>query len=154
MKLELVLGILAGLAVNELCDVSPWLAKLLVRRASYLRYGRNASRAEIRAAEWAAIIEERPGKLLKLFSAVGFFGSGLWSAAGRSLRKLFSVAMHAALEASIKIFPNENRDEPPKPKGHYVKSYVRSDGTQVRGHWRANRDGKVMPRARSTRSKP
>jgi hypothetical protein len=68
---EVLISIAAGLAVNECCDVSLWLADRLVRRAARLRYGASG-RAAVRAEEWTAIIHERPGKLLKLVTAIGF----------------------------------------------------------------------------------
>jgi hypothetical protein len=71
---EVLVGILAGLAANECCDISPWLADRLVRRAARLRYGAS-ERAVVRAEEWTAVIHERPGKLLKLVTAVGFFAA-------------------------------------------------------------------------------
>lgn len=68
---EIVVGIVLGLAVNETCDLSPWLAKQLVRWSANFQYG-DDERAELRAVEWASVIDSRPGKLFKLFTAVGF----------------------------------------------------------------------------------
>ncbi|MGV9309788.1 hypothetical protein ACWDLG_41035 [Nonomuraea sp. NPDC003727] len=72
---EIIFAFVAGLIVNEMCDVSPWLAKRLVRWSAYLRY-RDSIRAQVRAEELIALIDSRPGKLLKLFTAIGFLGAG------------------------------------------------------------------------------
>lgn len=68
---EILLGIILGLAVNESCDLSPWLAKKVVRWSARMQYGKS-ERAKIRAAELVSLIEERPGKLFKLATALGF----------------------------------------------------------------------------------
>jgi membrane protein YdbS with pleckstrin-like domain len=67
----LLVSVLTGLAVNEMSDLSPWLARWLVRKAAFLREGDNP-RAHIRAADHQALIHDRPGKLLKLCTAIGF----------------------------------------------------------------------------------
>jgi hypothetical protein len=69
--IEVILGILLGLFVNETCDVSPWLACKLVQGAARLQY-RDPERAAMRAEELTAVINERPGKLFKLATAVAF----------------------------------------------------------------------------------
>jgi hypothetical protein len=67
----LALAVVLGLIVNEICDVSPWLARRLVRWSARLRY-QDASRAQLRAEELTALINERPGKLLKLCTGAIF----------------------------------------------------------------------------------
>jgi hypothetical protein len=52
-------------------DLCPWLADKLVRWSAFRRY-RDRERAETRAEELAALIEQRPGHLLKLFTAINF----------------------------------------------------------------------------------
>lgn len=74
-----ILGsLLLNVLSNECSDLSPWLAGRLVRWAARRQY-RGSERAAVRAEEWASLIEERPGKLLKLVTA-------LWFAAGALLR--------------------------------------------------------------------
>jgi energy-coupling factor transporter ATP-binding protein EcfA2 len=73
---EFLLGIVAGLIVNECCDLSPWIARKLVRWSARLRYT-DATRAQLRADELAALIDDRPGKLFKLFTALGFTTTAL-----------------------------------------------------------------------------
>jgi hypothetical protein len=68
---DIWLGVLLALAVNELCDLSPWLARKLVCWSAYRRYT-DRDRAATRAEELAAFIDDRPGKLFKLLSALGF----------------------------------------------------------------------------------
>jgi hypothetical protein len=72
---EIILAVGGGLLVNEFCDVSPWAAKKIVNWSTRLRYG-VSTRAEIRIEELCAVIESRPGKLLKLATALAFaFGA-------------------------------------------------------------------------------
>jgi hypothetical protein len=70
--MELVVAVVLGLLVNEATDICPWIAVRLVRWAARLLYRRAPERAAIRGEELAALINERPGKLLKLFTALGF----------------------------------------------------------------------------------
>jgi hypothetical protein len=74
--LTLTVAVSIGLLTNELFDISSWLAKRIVRRSAFLRYG-DSERAEIRAEELAAYIKDRPGNLFKLFTAVGFYGAAV-----------------------------------------------------------------------------
>ena len=68
---QILLAIITGLAVNECCDVSPWAAHKLVRWSAGRRYA-PPSRAALRAEELAAYINDRPGRLFKLITALGF----------------------------------------------------------------------------------
>lgn len=68
---QILFAIITGLAVNECCDVSPWAARKLVRWSAHRRYVPPA-RAELRAEELAAFIDDRPGRLFKLITALGF----------------------------------------------------------------------------------
>lgn len=89
--LEIIGGICSGLAINEFCDLSPWAADKIVRWSAYLRYPDKA-RAEIRSEELAALIDERPGKLFKLITALCFAAAAtrVWIArtCTRNLRDL------------------------------------------------------------------
>jgi hypothetical protein len=66
------LGVVASLIANEFCDVSPWLSEKIIRWSARLRYSRDPERAAVRSEELAALLEERPGNLFKVFTAVGF----------------------------------------------------------------------------------
>jgi len=102
----IILAIIAGLAVNECCDVCLWAARALVRWSARLRYP-DPARAHVRAEELAAHIYARPGKLLKLGTAVGFVTVAVVAAACRAvgrptptLNEHASTAMRmAAVEA-------------------------------------------------------
>jgi hypothetical protein len=67
----ILLGIVSGLLANEFCEFSPWCARKLVRWSAFRRYT-DPGRAEMRADEWTAVINDRPGNLFKLITAVGF----------------------------------------------------------------------------------
>lgn len=69
--LSLIVGIFSALAVNECCELSPWAAQKIARWSAHLRYA-DPDRAETRAEELAAVIDERPGKLFKLITALCF----------------------------------------------------------------------------------
>lgn len=74
---EIAAGFALGLVANEMCDVSPWLARHVVSVAARL-WTPNAELRKTYAEEWRAIIAERPGKLFKLFTGLGFLGAGAW----------------------------------------------------------------------------
>jgi hypothetical protein len=69
--MEVLVAVLTGLAVNEFCEVSPWAARTLVRWSARHRYD-DPARAAIRVEELAGLIDDRPGKLFKLLTALGF----------------------------------------------------------------------------------
>ncbi|MEH1130840.1 PH domain-containing protein [Micromonospora sp. CPCC 206061] len=73
---EITLAVVLGLVVNEFTDVSPWLARKLARWSATLRYG-NTTRAEIRAEELTAVINDRPGKLFKVVTGLRFASAAL-----------------------------------------------------------------------------
>jgi hypothetical protein len=64
-------AVVLGLLVNEISDVSPWMAGRLVRSAAIL-WSHDPHVAADYAEEWQAVVDERPGKLLKLGTALGF----------------------------------------------------------------------------------
>ncbi|MEU9840690.1 hypothetical protein AB0C69_15860 [Actinomadura sp. NPDC048032] len=72
----IVFAVISGLVINECSDLSPWLADKLVRWSARLRCDDPAA-AEALGEELAAFVNERPGKLLKLLTSVGFVGTGL-----------------------------------------------------------------------------
>jgi membrane protein YdbS with pleckstrin-like domain len=74
--MEITLAVVLGLIVNEFSDVSPWLARRLVAWSARQRYG-DTARAEIRAEELGAVINDRPGKLFKLGTGVRFASAAL-----------------------------------------------------------------------------
>jgi hypothetical protein len=76
--LVFVIPVLLSLAVNEVCDVAPWLAQKLVRRAARLWAFDDAAQALELGEEWAAIVNDAPGKLTKLGHALRFAGGAVW----------------------------------------------------------------------------
>jgi len=80
----LVLTVVVGLLINEATDVSPWLAGRLMRTAARL-WTSDRELSAVYAEEWQAFIADRPGKLLKLLTALGFVSA---AAARRSVRVL------------------------------------------------------------------
>jgi hypothetical protein len=68
---EILLGTGTGLLANELCEFGPWCARKLVRWSAFRRYT-DPGRAETRAEELTALINDRPGNLFKLITAVRF----------------------------------------------------------------------------------
>ncbi|MFI6509181.1 hypothetical protein ACIBCT_16365 [Streptosporangium sp. NPDC050855] len=116
--------------INETCDISPWAARKIVIWSVRLRYGKS-QRAEIRAEEHVALINDRPGKLFKLIMSPGFaYGAvsvqarrlarrmifhliiGFSEAAKKSdsLKDLASEARQSAAETAVEQFaPSEVR---------------------------------------------
>jgi hypothetical protein len=89
----ILIGIITALGVNELCDVSPWCARRLIRLSARLRYS-DQERRKVRADEFVALLDERPGQLFKLGTALGFLIASLptWlhHAATGEIRRLTS----------------------------------------------------------------
>jgi hypothetical protein len=73
---SLIWGVCSALAVNECCDLSPWAARKIARWSAHLRYT-DSDRAETRAEELAAVIDDRPGKLFKLITALCLAGAAI-----------------------------------------------------------------------------
>lgn len=125
---EIVVGIVLGLAVNEMCDLSPWLAKRLVHWSAHVQYG-DGERAELRAVEWISVIDSRPGKLFKLFTAVAFMLGASFARtqgtmrAARLIQTILTMGLLALVgsRSSIRIRPST--------KVIGARRYYR------RGHW-------------------
>lgn len=81
---EVILSITLGVLVNEVTDISPWLAKRLVQWSAY-RWASDPAIAAVYAEEWSSILEDRPGKLLKLLTAIQFTVGAIGRAAPRSV---------------------------------------------------------------------
>ncbi|MEU7844720.1 hypothetical protein AB0B39_27585 [Micromonospora sp. NPDC049114] len=80
---EIIASLVFGLAVNEMTDLSPWAARRLVRWAAY-RWATDPEIAAGYAEEWTAIVNERPGKLFKLATAIQFSIGAAGKAAPRT----------------------------------------------------------------------
>jgi hypothetical protein len=87
-----VLAALSALLLNEFSEISPWAGRQLARYAATLRYGR-CERARTRAEEWSALLNERPGKLIKLLTGLRFFLDSLPRAAWRLMKRSSATEM-------------------------------------------------------------
>jgi hypothetical protein len=98
-------AIVSGLLVNECCDISPWVAVRLMRWATRLRYRGATERAKVRAEELAALIQDRPGNLFKLLTAIGFTLHALVVTALRSAPGIVKRAEKAVRGRGHKLPP-------------------------------------------------
>jgi hypothetical protein len=72
--LDVAAGVVLGLLINEGTEMSPWLAHKLVRQAAVIR---QPDRIDDFVEARSATINDRPGKLFKLFTALGFLLAAL-----------------------------------------------------------------------------
>ena len=118
-----VLSVLSGLAINEMSDVSPWLARVLIRKAAYLQYG-HTPRGEVRAEELQAMVSiDRPGKLLKICTALGFLAVAIPAWVKRGLALEPDAGSGMGLEPSdfvaMRLFPTE------RYRGEWTPHWIR-----------------------------
>ena len=73
---EVVITTVAGLVATEVFDVAPWVARRIVPVAARL-WTSNRDQAAIYAEEWCDILDERPGKLFKLLTSLGFLAGAV-----------------------------------------------------------------------------
>ncbi|MGA5304580.1 hypothetical protein ACPCHT_32045 [Nucisporomicrobium flavum] len=85
-KTEIAIAALLAIIAAELGEYVEWLAKKLVRTAAHLRYG-DIERAQMRAEEWTTVIEDRPGQVLKMGTALALFVAGACAAGKRRVRE-------------------------------------------------------------------
>lgn len=67
----IIISFLIALVANEVTGFSPWAARRLVAWAAKRTHG-STDAASVRAEEWAALVDARPGNLFKLFTAFSF----------------------------------------------------------------------------------
>jgi hypothetical protein len=82
---ELVLALIAAIIIEVLFDISTRVARRLVSWSAYRIYVDDPERAETRAQEWKAVIEEAP-KYFSLFQAVPFAGVAVGKITARRCR--------------------------------------------------------------------
>lgn len=87
---EIIVAIALGLAINECGEVSPWCARKLARWSAWRQYPDLPVRADIRAQEYAAHIDARPGKLFKLGSGLALAGKATAASISRVVRRVWS----------------------------------------------------------------
>jgi WD40 repeat protein len=85
--LALVWAVVLGLVINEFSELSPWAARKVVRWSARVRYT-NPRRARARAEELSALIDARPGKLLKLITALCFAAAAIRAWLARAVTNL------------------------------------------------------------------
>ncbi|MER8066953.1 MULTISPECIES: hypothetical protein [Streptomyces] len=122
-----------GLAVGEFTEVSPWLARRILRLAAR-RLG-NPEAAERYEAEWVALLDERPGKLLKLFFASWIALRSTWA-----LRAIHRPLAGQSSASSTTTGPADAQGERRPRRGHWVRAYLRE--SRIRrsgGYYRGNR---------------
>jgi hypothetical protein len=82
--IPLAIALATGLLVNQFSELAAWSARKLVRRSAFYQYT-DPARAETRAEELDALINECPGNLFKLLVAIGFIGKAATLAARGTL---------------------------------------------------------------------
>lgn len=156
MLIPLALGLILG----EFTEVSPWLARRILRLAAG-RLG-NPEAAERYEAEWVALLEERPGKLLKLPFATWIALRATWElrAIHRPLASSPEASNPSATppseeDQSLQVdgpepaAPRRQREAEAQRRGTYVRSHYRGR-RYVRGYYRD--EGGWMPRPRRRRT--
>ncbi len=122
---EIIIGIVAGLVVNEFYDISPWAARKIVIWSARARYGRSP-RAEVRAEEFAAVIDSRPGKLLKLVTALAF-ACGATAVRAHQIVLLLRLNIeltNRTADIALKRAPVEANDSQPPLETHIKQQLV------------------------------
>jgi membrane protein YdbS with pleckstrin-like domain len=128
---EVLIGVVLGLVVNEATDVSPWLGRALVGWSARLRYG-DSDEGRVRGEELRALINVRPGKLFKLLTGAGFAGSALIFRLRRLLRP---AADDSLVEKPLELVPTPyDEDEPSLLVARYLFPTERYRG-EWRRHW-------------------
>ncbi|MFJ2004793.1 hypothetical protein [Streptomyces chartreusis] len=105
MSTELVTAVVLGLVVNELCDISPWLARKVIVLAA--RCVPNCEVRERLEEEWTAGLHDRPGKILKLVAALTILASALTTV--RGMYGARRPRLHRARRFLGKYFDREGR---------------------------------------------
>lgn len=127
--LAMVWAIAAGLAVNEYSELAPGAARKIARWSARVRYA-DPGRARARGEELAAVIDARPGKLLKLITALWFAVAAIriWTA-----RAMTSMALADTRVTSGGALTADTVTALLGPPGHQTvalhdRVFVRADG--------------------------
>jgi hypothetical protein len=76
---DVIVAVVVTLIVNEMSDISPWLAVRVARWAAGKIYASNPEMAARRAEDWQGQIDESiPTKISKLCFGLGMGCAGLW----------------------------------------------------------------------------
>jgi hypothetical protein len=132
----ILISVIIGLIVNECSDVSPWCARKLVRWSAYRCYA-DAGLAAAKAEELAALVDDRPGKLLKLFTALGFASSAVLAACQRTLTRTKLPARELPQDLPVVTTPPESPGRRDfgrwTPEADRVSHLARQDRAHARG---------------------
>lgn len=122
-----------GMVVGECTEVSPWLARHVLRLAARLLG--HPSATERYEAEWVALLDERPGKLLKLFFAFWIALRGTWTL--RAIHRPSAPTPEPRSNQTAESGPEEPQLPPARDRQHErPRPWTRPGGTVVRGHYR------------------
>jgi hypothetical protein len=91
--LGVIASVLTGVLVNEFCDIAPWLAGMVVRRAART-WAKGHAAAGIYEEEWAAVVDDCPGKVTKLALALRFAIGAAADSSWRHLERGWDWALH------------------------------------------------------------
>jgi ABC-type amino acid transport substrate-binding protein len=92
---EILLSLLLGVLANEFSDISPWLARRLVWWAASL-WAEEPDQVAVYRKKGTVLINGRPGKLLKLMTAIGFASGAVVQWQSRSLRRHVREALDSS----------------------------------------------------------
>ncbi|MER5215415.1 hypothetical protein ABT063_33930 [Streptomyces sp. NPDC002838] len=129
-----------GIVIGECTEVSPWLARRILRLAARLLG--NPEATERYEAEWLALLDERPGKLLKLFFAFWIALRGTWTL--RAIHRPIVSAPESRSDQATES-DSEGPQQPPASDRQHDRPRPRPRpaapprGVVVRGHYRARR---------------
>ncbi|MDH6629056.1 hypothetical protein M2271_006891 [Streptomyces sp. LBL] len=137
---NLVIPTALSMVIGECTEVSPWLARRVLRLAARLLG--NPEATERYEAEWVALLDERPGKLLKLFFAIWIALRGTWT-----LRSIHRPAVSGPESRSDRAAASDSEEpqQPPARDGQHDRPRSRPrpavppSGVVVRGHYRVRR---------------
>ncbi|MFF4305527.1 hypothetical protein [Streptomyces sp. NPDC001601] len=121
-----------SMVIGECTEVSPWLARCVLRLAAH-RLG-NPEAAERYEAEWTALLDERPGKLLKLFFATWIALRSTWT-----LRAIHRSPAGSSDAANATAQSSDAQGERPR-RGQWIRAYLRE--SRIRrsgGYYRGDR---------------
>ncbi|MFI6547173.1 hypothetical protein ACIBO9_28385 [Streptomyces prunicolor] len=104
---NLIIPTALGIVIGECTEISPWLARRILRFGARLLGTPEA--AERYEAEWVALLDERPGKLLKLFFACWIALRGTWT-----LRSIHRPSVSAS-ESPPNQAAESRAEAPPEP---------------------------------------
>lgn len=130
---NLLIPTVLSMVIGECTEVSPWLARRVLRLAAR-RLG-NPEAAERYEAEWIALLDERPGKLLKLFFATWIALRSTWT-----LRAIHRPPAGSSDASGTTVGSPDARGEQRPRRGQWVRAHLRE--SRVRrsgGYYRGDR---------------